>query len=99
MQGTPSGIPSLVLPNGGKLDLAQLKRHIPKYRINDEAILWWNSFIESCLDSPQQEDSWLFEDLLLLKQSVVEQESIPSNFLDLRAAETTSIPEVSTRGV
>ena len=97
IQDTPSGVPELVIPDGGKIDLPHLKKHIPKYNLSEDALTWWNTFIESCLNCQREGNSWLYNDLLQYKQSetsVIVQQRVPENILKLRSAETKSIPEV-----
>lgn len=109
MQSVPSGIPLLVAPNCTKVDLTTLKSDIPKYGtagLGPVTVQWWKAFVdmlESTMTAQKERlSSWLFSELVGLKQSsvsiTVPRVLLPDQLSLRRQNENRTIPEVYMTG-
>lgn len=99
-----------LLDQSEKLDLPHLRHDIPRYsssNMSSEAIQWWNSFvdeIERSMDATSHVmTTWTFQELVevilesqtaLTTQETQQDDVISDRLLQMRGAETDSIPEV-----
>ena len=106
----PSGVPSPVIPNQAKVDLAHLKADIPKYAaaagFGATTTEWWHSFVTSLENSMRQQQCmsttrpciWLYQELLDLAKNGVRTTrsllSLPTQLINMRAVETNALPQV-----
>ena len=102
------GIPNFVAPRGEKLDLPHFKHDLPKYALSNvtsEALQWWDSFVEQIEQSMEssvstKDTTWPFQEIVEVTrenyslQEVQQNEPANIRLLQLRNAETDTIPEV-----